>query len=62
MNKLVYADGTWCLTVDGKQIPNERVVYDGLKMRNDERPTVEIMLDEISIEGVEVTEQESKGI
>lgn len=53
-NKLVYVDHKWCLTVNGIQIPNSKIVYDSLKMRNDEFPSVEIMLDQVSIEGVKV--------
>lgn len=52
MNKLVYANNKWCLTVDGIQVPNAKIVYDSLKMRNDEFPYIEIMLDEISIEDI----------
>ena len=56
MNKLTYKNHKWELTVDGKEVPNTKVVYDSLKMRNDEYPSVEIMLDEIDIEGIEVEE------
>lgn len=52
MNKLVYADHKWCLTVEGKQIPNNKILYDGLKMKNDELPSVEVFLDQIDIEGL----------
>ena len=56
MNKLTYVDRKWTLTVDGVEVPNTKVVYDSLKMRSDEYPSVEIMLDEIDIEGIEVEE------
>lgn len=53
MIKLVYADYKWVLTIDGKQVPNENIIYDGLKMRNDDPPTVEICLDQIEVNGAE---------
>lgn len=56
MNKLVYANHKWCLTVDGKQVPNSKIVYDSLKMKNDEVPIVEIVVDEIAIEDVDIVE------
>lgn len=56
MNKLVYADGKWCLTVNGHQVPNTKVVYDSLSMKNDDIPSVEILVDEIDIEDVRIVE------
>lgn len=56
MNKLVYADGEWCLTVNGHQVPNTKVVYDGLSMTNDDIPSVEILVDEIDIEDIRIVE------
>lgn len=52
--KLVYKDYEWVLTVDGVVVPNTHVLYDGLSMRNDNVPFVEIKIDDVEIEQLKV--------
>lgn len=56
MNKLVYANGKWCLTVNGQQVPNTKILDDSLRMKYDDVPSVEILVDEIDIEDVRIVE------
>lgn len=59
--KLEYKNHEWKLIVNGTVIPNSHIVYDGLSMKNDEYPYVEIMVDEVEIEdlGLEVSKNDT---
>ena len=50
--KLEYKNHKWKLTVNGVEIPQSHILYDGLFMKNDEFPYVSIMIDEIEMDDV----------
>lgn len=58
--KLEYKNHEWKLTVNGIEIPQTRILYDGLFMKNGELPYVGIMIDEIEMDdvGLEVSKKD----
>ena len=57
--KLVYKNFEWKLTIGGVEVPNSKVVYDGLSMKNDEFPAIQVLLDSLEIDDIVV--EENKG-
>lgn len=57
MNKLVYANHKWCLTIDGHEVPLSKIISGSLKMAYDELPVLSIVVDEISVDDVIIDEQ-----